>query len=168
MYLNPINELILCCLFSDAHAYIRTPTYKQPVTEYEAIREKSATQKRDVERALTRFMAKTGENSLTHSLFPDEQLANLFPLIELKLQSNVYLEALLPKDQIFEGEEEDESQQEEKESPKKSLKISDGGNQNEENHESKQNATNENNSGESDVLDNPYLREPKSYTASLS
>lgn len=41
-------------------------THKQPVTEYEAIREKAANQKRDVERALTRFLAKTGD---THSLF---------------------------------------------------------------------------------------------------
>lgn len=45
----------------DPHAYVRTATYKQPETEYEAIREKSANQKRDVEKALTRFLAKTSE-----------------------------------------------------------------------------------------------------------
>ncbi|KAJ8898301.1 hypothetical protein PR048_003661 [Dryococelus australis] len=61
--------------FPDPHAYIRTPTHKQPVTEYEAIREKAASQKRDVERALTRFMAKTGD---THSLFLTED-NNMFP-----------------------------------------------------------------------------------------
>lgn len=44
-------------------------THKQPVTEYEAIREKLASQKRDVERALTRFVAKTGP---TQSLFADQ------------------------------------------------------------------------------------------------
>lgn len=87
--------------FPDQHAYIRTPTHKQPVTEYEAIREKSATQKRDVERALTRFMAKTCEPSATHSLFPDEQMCHLFPLITLKIEPNAYLQALVPKDQIF-------------------------------------------------------------------
>lgn len=58
----------------DPHAYIRTPTYKQPVTEYEAIREKAANQKRDIEKALTKFLAKTSE---THSLFETED--NLFP-----------------------------------------------------------------------------------------
>jgi hypothetical protein len=44
------------------------------VNEYQIIREKAASQKRDVERALTRFIAKTGE---TQSLIRDE--ANLFP-----------------------------------------------------------------------------------------
>ncbi|XP_047347231.1 transcription initiation factor TFIID subunit 8 isoform X2 [Vespa velutina] len=63
--------------FPDPHAYIRTPTHKQPVTEYEAIREKAATQKRDIERALTRFIAKTGE---THSLFLTDD-NSMFPLI---------------------------------------------------------------------------------------
>lgn len=44
-------------------------THKQPVTEYEAIREKAANQKRDIERALTKFLAKTSE---THNLFNTE------------------------------------------------------------------------------------------------
>lgn len=44
-------------------------THKQPVTEYEAIREKAASQKRDIERALTKFLAKTSE---THNLFNTE------------------------------------------------------------------------------------------------
>lgn len=50
-------------------------THKQPVTEYEAIREKAASQKRDIERALTRFIAKTGD---THSLFLTDDNA-MFP-----------------------------------------------------------------------------------------
>lgn len=58
----------------DPHAYIRTPTHKQPVTEYEAIREKAASQKRDVEKALTKFLCKTSE---TNNLFPTED--NMFP-----------------------------------------------------------------------------------------
>jgi transcription initiation factor TFIID subunit 8 len=94
--------------FPDPHSYIRTPTHKQPVTEYEAIREKAATQKRDVERALTRFMAKTSDPSSAHNLFPDEHMSTLFPLITLKLQPNAYLGALLPKDQIFEEDETEE------------------------------------------------------------
>lgn len=44
----------------------RFQTHKQPVTEYEAIREKAASQKRDIEKALTKFLAKTSE---THNLF---------------------------------------------------------------------------------------------------
>lgn len=50
-------------------------THKQPVTEYEAIREKAASQKRDIERALTKFLAKTSE---THNLFNVED-NQIFP-----------------------------------------------------------------------------------------
>jgi transcription initiation factor TFIID subunit 8 len=42
------------------------------MTEYQLVREKAASQKRDVERALTRFIAKTGE---TESLFQDDPYA---------------------------------------------------------------------------------------------
>lgn len=50
-------------------------THKQPVTEYEAIREKAANQKKDVEKALTRFLAKTSD---THNLF-DVDDNQMFP-----------------------------------------------------------------------------------------
>ncbi|XP_017469908.1 PREDICTED: transcription initiation factor TFIID subunit 8-like isoform X4 [Rhagoletis zephyria] len=84
----------------DPHAYVRTPTHKQPVTEYEAIREKAATQKRDVEKALTKFLSKTSE---THSLFDNED--NMFPLIACKPAFPPYLAALNPTDQVFDFEE---------------------------------------------------------------
>uniref|UniRef100_A0A336KVU8 Transcription initiation factor TFIID subunit 8 n=1 Tax=Culicoides sonorensis TaxID=179676 RepID=A0A336KVU8_CULSO len=84
----------------DPHAYIRTPTYKQPITEYEAIREKAANQKRDIEKALTKFLAKTGD---THSLFETED--NLFPLIAPKPAFPTYMAALNPTDQVFDFEE---------------------------------------------------------------
>lgn len=84
----------------DPHAYIRTPTYKQPITEYEAIREKAANQKRDIEKALTKFLAKTGD---THSLFETED--NLFPLIAPKAAFPTYMAALNPTDQVFDFEE---------------------------------------------------------------
>ena len=87
--------------FPDSHAYVQTPvciffkyyvyvlivylislisysccvfkTHKQPITDYETIREKASCQKRDVERALTRFVAKTGE---TQSFFSVEDLTH--------------------------------------------------------------------------------------------
>lgn len=90
----------------DSHSYIHTPTHRQPITDYESVREKAASQKRDVERALTRFIAKTGK---IHNLFNTED-TNLFPLIscvkgedEFKLPP--YVDALIFKDQIFEEEE---------------------------------------------------------------
>uniref|UniRef100_A0A2A4K4F1 Transcription initiation factor TFIID subunit 8 n=1 Tax=Heliothis virescens TaxID=7102 RepID=A0A2A4K4F1_HELVI len=97
----------------DPHAYIRTPTHKQPVTEYEAIREKAASQKRDIERALTKFLAKTSE---THNLFNTEDnqvFHNLSRFKDLEYSSNNSLQAnipgilpcLLPTDQVFDFEE---------------------------------------------------------------
>ncbi len=112
--------------FPDSHSYIRTPTHKQPQADYESVREKAASQKRDVERALSRFIAKTcGKN---HQLF-DSDDANLFPLISCtdmtvhaelfntdlsaeavnsgldSLQVPSYMNALLFRDQIFEEDE---------------------------------------------------------------
>ncbi|CAG0889294.1 unnamed protein product [Darwinula stevensoni] len=87
--------------FPDPHTYIWTPTYKQPVGEYEAVREKVAAQKRDVERALSRFMAKTGETQL---LFPTPDTSGMFSAIATKPIGNVYLHALLPKDGRFEDD----------------------------------------------------------------
>lgn len=58
---NPVHIPNYLPHLPDPHAYVRTATYKQPETEYEAIREKSANQKRDIEKALTKFLAKTSE-----------------------------------------------------------------------------------------------------------
>lgn len=49
-------------------------THKQPVIDYEAIREKAAAQKKDMERALTKFLAKTSQ---THNLFESDEV--IFP-----------------------------------------------------------------------------------------
>ncbi|CAO1340199.1 unnamed protein product [Diamesa serratosioi] len=100
---NPPTHIIPSHLppLPDPHAYIRTATYKQPVTEYEAIREKAATQKRDIDRALTRFLAKTSE---TQSLFDDEE-NQMYPLIATKSAFPTYLAALNPVDQVFDFEE---------------------------------------------------------------
>ncbi|XP_023935508.1 transcription initiation factor TFIID subunit 8 [Bicyclus anynana] len=85
----------------DPHAYIRTPTHKQPVTEYEAIREKAASQKKDIERALTKFLAKTSE---THNLFNTDD-NQVYPLIACKPTFPPYLSCLLPTDQVFDFDE---------------------------------------------------------------
>lgn len=88
--------------FPDAHAYVRTTTHRQPISEYEAIRDKAATQKRDLERALTRFVAKTMGSDPEHSLFGQNQnLDKHFPLIGIQPSALPFLDALLPKDQIF-------------------------------------------------------------------
>ena len=70
------------------------------------VREKAASQKRDVERALTRFIAKTGK---IHNLFKTDD-NNLFPLISCEREVDgaktlPYLNAVLFKDQVFEEDE---------------------------------------------------------------
>lgn len=156
--------------FPDPHSYIRTQTHKQPVTEYEAIREKSASQKRDVERALTRFMAKTSDQSVSHSLFPDDHMNTMFPLIALKTTVNPYLQALLPKDQIFDDDEEEEESSQNHEASKDDAKQqpSDenaGTSANEDTPMADNSNINANDKSmtqsEAETPDNPYLRPPK-------
>lgn len=101
--------------FPDSHSYIRTPTHRQPVTDYEMVREKAASQKRDVERALTRFIAKTGK---IHNLFKTDD-NNLFPLISCErdvdsTKTLPYLSAVLFKDQVFEEDEREFEKKKEK------------------------------------------------------
>ncbi|XP_024870190.1 transcription initiation factor TFIID subunit 8 [Temnothorax curvispinosus] len=140
--------------FPDPHAYIRTPTHKQPVTEYEAIREKVATQKRDIERALTRFIAKTGE---THSLFLTED-NSMFPLISCKPQFPSYISALLPQDQIFEPDPDFQfdSNPVKKKKEQQSEETEEGNQTQNENMEQNGETTTQ-----QDVIDNPYLRPGK-------
>lgn len=153
--------------FPDPHSYIRTPTHKQPVTEYEAIREKSASQKRDVERALTRFMAKTSDSSIAHNLFPDEHMSNLFPLISLHTTPNPYLFALLPRDQIFEDDEEEEVKEAEKKEEEKKDSKEEGAageaseTQDGENEDGTKAGQTNGQPAEPEVPDNPYLRPAK-------
>lgn len=101
------------------------------MSDYQVLREKAASQRRDVERALTRFMAKTGE---TQSLFKDdvttfpresgcmERVAFMFPHRSLKCvcvcvwtviaarpSSIPYLSALLPSELELQSLEETDS-----------------------------------------------------------
>ncbi|XP_020289478.1 transcription initiation factor TFIID subunit 8 [Pseudomyrmex gracilis] len=140
--------------FPDPHAYIRTPTHKQPVTEYEAIREKAATQKRDIERALTRFIAKTGE---THSLFLTED-NSMFPLIACKPKFPSYISALLPQDQIFEPDPDFqfESNTVKKKKDQQSEETEENNQTQNENIEQNGEPTTQ-----QDIIDNPYLRPGK-------
>ncbi|XP_022094295.1 transcription initiation factor TFIID subunit 8-like [Acanthaster planci] len=77
--------------FPDPHTYIRTATNRQQENDYKIIRERAASQKRDVERALTRFIAKTGD---TQTLFPGD--SNVFPLIACTPSPLPYVDALMP------------------------------------------------------------------------
>jgi len=131
----------------DSHSYIRTPTHKQPVTDYESVREKAASQKRDVERALTRFIAKTGQ--IHNLLLTDDN--NLFPLISCDREEGArlpaYIDALLFKDQVFEEDEREFL-------PKKRKSEKDLDDDDDDDDKPRLNES----GGELDAIDNPYLR----------
>ncbi|XP_050410712.1 transcription initiation factor TFIID subunit 8 [Patella vulgata] len=131
--------------FPDPHTYIRTLTHQQPLNEYQLMREKAASQKRDVERALTRFIAKTGN---TQHLFKDDPSA--FPLIAIAPSPRPYLNALLPKDQDLDAQEPGETYS------TGSKKRSDNNSQG----DAKDGAQTQE-SADPDAIDNPYLRPVK-------
>lgn len=142
--------------FPDSHSYISTPTFKQPITDYETLREKSSTHRRDVERALTRFMARTFKSINSYSLFTDANLLHLFPLIGIKSDPTPYLSALLPKDYIWEEDNPAESDIDSKN--KAEGKIEGVPNEIEMDKENKDDPVT---STEVDGVDNPYIRPTK-------
>ncbi|XP_072553332.1 transcription initiation factor TFIID subunit 8 [Salminus brasiliensis] len=146
--------------FPDPHTYIKTPTFREPVSEYQVVREKAASQRRDVERALTRFMAKTGE---TQSLFKDDLTA--FPLIAARPSSIPYLSALLPSELELQALEETDSSEQDDQTD---TENNHNNNIHDDPGADKENAvlppggvvpTVKNN--EENVIDNPYLRPVK-------
>ncbi|XP_066138833.1 transcription initiation factor TFIID subunit 8 [Euwallacea fornicatus] len=151
--------------FPDPHAYVRTPTHKQPILDYESVREKAAIQKRDVEKALTKFLAKT---SPTHNLFDTEE-CNIFPLIAIKPPYPPYLSALMPQDQIFDPEDLDfdpksqilQQQQEHKEAQNIKNEEEDAELGEEGDNAPNESMKSEDNAQSTSFIDNPYLAATK-------
>jgi len=149
--------------FPDPHAYIRTPTHKQPVIDYEAIREKYAIQKKDMEKALTKFLCRTNS---THNLFDNDE-ANIFPLIACKPTFPPYLSALLPQDQIFDLEdlEYDAKAQIQNQPPRKRIRSESKLDSKMQTDDEDDNHEELNKAGEKESLnweiDNPYLAATK-------
>lgn len=151
--------------FPDPHAYVRTPTHKQPILDYESVREKAAIQKRDVEKALTKFLAKT---SPIHNLFDTEE-GNIFPLIAIKPAYPPYLSALLPQDQIFDPEDLDfdpksqilQQQKEHKEAQNNKKEEEEMEQDDEGEHTLNDSVKSEENNQSNLFIDNPYLAATK-------
>ncbi|CAI9576529.1 unnamed protein product [Staurois parvus] len=143
--------------FPDPHTYIKTPTCREPVGDYQVLREKAASQRRDVERALTRFMAKTGE---TQSLFKDD--TSIFPLIAARPLSIPYLNALLPSELELQQVEETDSSEQDDQTDTENLSMhlhADDPGEEKENSSVLQNSSLK--GGEETLIDNPYLRPVK-------
>ncbi|XP_061550279.1 transcription initiation factor TFIID subunit 8 [Phycodurus eques] len=146
--------------FPDPHTYIKTPTFREPVSDYQVVREKAATQRRDVERALTRFMAKT---SKTQSLFKDD--ITTFPLIAAQPSAIPYLGALLPSELELQTLEETDSSEQDDQTD---GDIAAGNVMNDDPVVDKENAMlppggaiMSTKGSEDNVIDNPYLRPVK-------
>lgn len=145
--------------FPDPHSYIKTPTFREPVSDYQVLREKAASQRRDVERALTRFMAKTGE---TQSLFKDD--LTTFPLIAANLSTIPYLTALLPSELELQSlEETDSSEQDDQTDSENNTNniLGDDTGADKENAVLPPGGVPSAKNNEENMIDNPYLRPVK-------
>ncbi|NWT77184.1 TAF8 factor, partial [Prunella himalayana] len=136
-------------------------TYREPVSDYQVLREKAASQRRDVERALTRFMAKTGE---TQSLFKDD--VSTFPLIAARPFTVPYLTALLPSELEMQQMEETDSSEQDEQTDTENLPLhmsTDEAGPEKENSSVLQQSSSlaGSRNGEENVIDNPYLRPVK-------
>ncbi|XP_066264851.1 transcription initiation factor TFIID subunit 8-like [Branchiostoma lanceolatum] len=148
--------------FPDPHTYIRTPTFRPPASDYQVIRETAASQRRDIERALTRFIAKTGD---TQSLFKDDK--NSFPLIAPQPLPAPYLLSLVGSDVDVTDETSDEesmdttstSQQQTAPSQTAGTRESKDGSGEGKGEDSSQDLSQDQRNRDSDsIIDNPFLQ----------
>ncbi|XP_078368827.1 transcription initiation factor TFIID subunit 8-like [Oculina patagonica] len=75
----------------DPHSYIKTPAHRQSSKEYQAVREKYAAQRKEIEEGLSKFLAKTAELS---SGICEGLDAPSFPLLVNELNDLPYLSAV--------------------------------------------------------------------------
>jgi len=75
----------------DPHSYIKTPAFRQSSKEYQAVREKYAAQRKEIEEGLSKFLAKTAELS---SGICEGLDAPSFPLLVNELNDLPYLPAV--------------------------------------------------------------------------
>lgn len=108
-------------------------------------------------------MARTAAQSNDHSLFPDEQSSQLFPLIPINVKQFTYLSALLPRDQIFEDDQQSQQSESKEDKQKKEEENQAETEENDENKEDDSSVKDDgfNKENENDLTDNPYLRPTK-------
>ncbi|XP_039263620.1 transcription initiation factor TFIID subunit 8-like [Styela clava] len=135
--------------FPDPHTYVRTLTGQEPENNYGLLRERGSSQRWDVERALTRFIAKTGSS---HALLPDDKSA--FPLIAAVPPAIPYLSALLPC-------ENDLAEKLEKEAAAENNAGKQNVRQNKSSSQKRVADDSKSNERTPDNIDNPYLRPAK-------
>jgi transcription initiation factor TFIID subunit 8 len=100
---KPILPLPKVLPLPDKHAYIRTATYAKLPIEYEELRTKAAISKRGIEASLSKYLAKTAQN--TCNLFDGDDSNFLLISGTERMSKPAYLSALNPTDQVFDFEE---------------------------------------------------------------
>lgn len=79
--------------FPEVHAFVKTPTLREPVNEYRTVRQKVAAQRSETEGSLMKFLSRTRPAAVT---IYDRLDPQLFPLAEVEKDGFPYLRALLP------------------------------------------------------------------------
>lgn len=80
--------------YPDIQAFIRTPTLREPVHQYDIVRERIATQRKATENSLVKFVANTNPADV---LIFDEIDTSKFPCTNTEIERCSYLKALLYK-----------------------------------------------------------------------
>ena len=81
--------------YPEVYSFVRTPSVREPISQYETIRERVSKQNIMTEESLIKFLAHTQESEVT--LF-DDMHADLYPTIRIEHKPYPYLEALLPNE----------------------------------------------------------------------
>lgn len=84
--------------FPDKHTYIQTAAQRLPTSDYQMVRQKASSQRKQTETALTKFIARTGESNY-YCDDTGNPINESFPLIACKPSALSYLAALLPQDE---------------------------------------------------------------------
>ena len=125
--------------YPEVHSFVRTPSLREPINQYEMIRERVAKQNILTEESLVKFLSHTRPSE--DVLFENVD-RNLYPTIRLDQDPYPYLQGLLPS--------------------QKEHQSSDGNQSDDKLDTSNEEINSQNSLGSSgSSIDNAYLREPK-------
>lgn len=80
--------------YPDMQSFVRTPTLRQPVRQYDIVRERIATQRKATENSLVKFLSKTNQADVL--IFEDID-TDKFPCASITIEPQTYQKALLYK-----------------------------------------------------------------------
>jgi len=145
--------------YPDVHSFVRTPTLREPMIQYQTVRERVANQREATEESLVKFLSHTYDDSKNIGIFEHIDCLK-YPSIHIPLDPYSYLKALLPPPSEKDTESNDNvatvvKVEKNSESVATGVKIEKSSES--DSQDSSQLTQSSNNSNN----DNPYLREPK-------